>query len=217
MISAACFLPHPPLLLAEYASLADPAAELRDRCRIALAELAATGPEHLVVLTGADRVASPTSSRSPLGLRVARELLADTAGLPVPGELTVSFDAGTSELTAAATHLRTCAAGRATGVLVLGDGSARRGEKAPGYLDERSSFFDSVVTDALAAGDPEPLRKLDADLAAELLVAGRAAWQVLATAVDGPADVVSAYSADPFGVLYHLAVWQWEGRSGGNN
>ena len=40
MITAACFLPHPPLLLAEYASLADPGGKVRERCRTALTEFA---------------------------------------------------------------------------------------------------------------------------------------------------------------------------------
>lgn len=209
MISAACFLPHPPLLLAEYASLTDPGGQLRERCRDALTKFAATAPEQLLVLTGTDRVAPEISSRRPLGLRVATELLTAAVDLPVPRELTVAFDAGPKEIAAAASWLRAYADGVRTGVVVLGDGSARRGEKAPGHIDERSFPFDEFVTRALATGDPEPLRRLDAGLAAELLVAGRAAWEVLAAAVDGCAEVVSAYADDPFGVLYHVAVWQW--------
>lgn len=209
MITAACFLPHPPLLLAEYASLADPGGQMRDLCRAALMECAATAPEQLVVLTGTDRVAPAISSRRPLGFRVADELLTATAGLPVPMELGVAFDAEPDEIAAAASRLRKCAEGARTGVLVLGDGSARRGEKAPGYIDKRAFAFDAHVTQALATGDPEPLQRLDAGLAAELLVAGRAAWAVLAAAVDGCAEVVSAYADDPFGVLYHVAVWRW--------
>lgn len=209
MITAACFLPHPPLLLAEYASLADPGGQVRDRCLVALAEFAATRPDQVLVLTGTDPVAPELASRPALGLRVATELLASTGGLPMPRELTVAFDAGPNEIDTAASWLRAYAKGPRTGVLVLGDGSARRGEKAPGYVDERAFPFDELVTQALAAGDPEPLRRLDPELAAELLVAGRAAWQVLAAAVAGPAEVVSAYADDPFGVLYHVAVWRW--------
>lgn len=209
MIAAACFLPHPPLLLAEYASLADPGQPLRNRCRAALAELAAIGPEQLIVLTGADRDAPAVSSRRPLGARVAGELAAGVEGLPPPLEVVVPFDADLEEVTAAASRLRHLAQGAPTGVLVLGDGSARRGEKAPGYIDERSFPFDAQVTQALAVGDPGSLRRLDPVLAADLMVAGRAAWQVLAAAASGPATVVSAYADDPFGVLYHVAVWRW--------
>lgn len=209
MITAACFLPHPPLLLAEYASLADPGGDLRRRCRAALAELAGMGLDQLVVLTGADRHAPAISSRRPLGLRVAGELLATDVRLPVPTEVVVPFDAAPAEIAAAAARVRGGAADGRTGILVLGDGSARRGETAPGHIDERSVPFDAIVAQALATGDPEPLRLLDAEVAGELLVAGRAAWQVLAAAADDPAEVVSAYSDDPFGVLYHVAVWRW--------
>lgn len=209
MITTACFLPHPPLLLAEYASLADPGADQRSRCLVALGELSDLAPERLVVLAGADRIPSPISTRAPLGLRVARELLARRPELPQPVELTVPFDADATEIAAAAVTLRAHVRDAATGVLVLGDGSARRGERAPGHLDQRSFGFDTVVADALATGDPGPLRSLDATVAGELLVAGRAAWQVLAAAVDRPAQVLSAQASDPFGVCYHVAVWRW--------
>jgi hypothetical protein len=45
-------------------------------------------------------------------------------------------------------------------------------------------------------------------LAAQLLVAGRAAWQVLAGAVaDSPGRSRMHYSGDPFGVWYPVVSW----------
>ena len=41
--------------------------------------------------------------------------------------------------------------------MLLGEGSARRTVKAPGYLDARAEPFDTAVADALAAGDPQRL------------------------------------------------------------
>ena len=70
-----------------------------------------------------------------------------------------------------------------TGLLVMADGSARRTLKAPGYLDDRAAPFDAGVEECLASGRLAGLAELDPALAAELLVAGRAAWQVLAGAV----------------------------------
>jgi hypothetical protein len=98
-------------------------------------------------------------------------------------------------------------------LLVLGDGSACRGEKSPGYDDPRAEPFDKHVAQALATADARTLSALDVDLATELRVAGRAPWQVLAGAVlaDGAAperwrgDLL--YDAAPYGVAYFVAAW----------
>jgi aromatic ring-opening dioxygenase LigB subunit len=97
------------------------------------------------------------------------------------------------------------------GLLVAGDGSARRGPKAPGYLDPRAASFDAEVGRALGSGDAAALLALDPILADDLLVAGRAPWQVLGGAV-GDATVTATldYAGDPFGVWYAVARWQVE-------
>ena len=51
------------------------------------------------------------------------------------------------------------------------------------------------------------LAALDPGLAAELAVAGRAPWQVLAAAACGDWAADLLYSDAPFGVAYHVAVW----------
>ncbi|MEW5536017.1 hypothetical protein, partial [Streptomyces virginiae] len=53
-------------------------------------------------------------------------------------------------------------------MLVLGDGSACRTLKAPGYLDERAAGFDAAAARALGAADVAALAAIDAGLAAEL-------------------------------------------------
>jgi hypothetical protein len=96
------------------------------------------------------------------------------------------------------------------GLLVLGDGSNRHTDRAPAPRDDRAGPFDDEVRAALAAVDPEALLRLDTGLAAELNAAGRAAWQVLAgvaLAVGGPWSGEVLYSDQPFGVAYHVAVW----------
>jgi hypothetical protein len=99
--------------------------------------------------------------------------------------------------------------GPPTALLVIGDGAATHTEKAPGYLDERAGPFDDAVAAALAAANPAALAALDPVLAAELWVAGRATWQVLAGATrDGTWTGELLHSSRPFGVGYHVAVWQ---------
>ena len=91
-------------------------------------------------------------------------------------------------------------------LLALGDGSARRGIKAPGYLDDRSAGFDAAVERLLRAGDLAGLLAIDAGLASELMATGRPAWQVLAGALAGTGvSTQIRYCDDPFGVAYLVA------------
>ncbi|OON75165.1 class III extradiol dioxygenase subunit B-like domain-containing protein [Streptomyces tsukubensis] len=93
-------------------------------------------------------------------------------------------------------------------LLVMGDGSASRTVKAPGYLDERAAGFDAEVSRALGAADTAALRALDPDVAYELKAAGRAPWQVLAGAAEGRGLNGSLlYEDAPYGVGYPVAAW----------
>lgn len=93
-------------------------------------------------------------------------------------------------------------------LLVLGDGSACRTLKAPGYLDERAAHFDAAAARALAEADHAALGALDADLGGELLAAGRAPWQVLAGAAeDAGLSGRLLHDSAPYGVGYLVASW----------
>ncbi|QES44225.1 hypothetical protein DEJ49_27405 [Streptomyces venezuelae] len=93
-------------------------------------------------------------------------------------------------------------------LLVMGDASACRTLKAPGYLDERAAGFDAEVGRALGEADIEALKALDAGLAYELKAAGRAPWQVLAGAAEGAAlRGELLYEDAPYGVGYVVAAW----------
>jgi hypothetical protein len=97
------------------------------------------------------------------------------------------------------------AAGRVA-LLVMADGSARRGLRAPGYLDERSVAFDAGVEQAVRSGRLEGLLAIDPALAADLMATGRPAWQVLAGALAGrKVSSEVRYCDDPFGVAYLVA------------
>lgn len=92
--------------------------------------------------------------------------------------------------------------------LVVGNGSARRGEKAPGHLDERSFAFDDALDRALRAPDPAALADLDQALGDELLadVANLARLGDLLAGTGTRAPTVD-YAGDPFGVQYWVLRW----------
>jgi hypothetical protein len=100
-----------------------------------------------------------------------------------------------------------------TALLIIGDGSARRGPRAPGHFDERAAAFDAEAARAVRAGDVRALLDLDPALARDLMATGRPAWQVLAGALEGctSLSVEVPYDGDPFGVAYLVATLQPSG------
>ncbi|MFE9740213.1 class III extradiol dioxygenase subunit B-like domain-containing protein [Streptomyces sp. NPDC006477] len=93
-------------------------------------------------------------------------------------------------------------------LLVMGDGSACRTVKAPGYLDERAAGFDAEAARALGTADVAALLALDPELAYELKAAGRAPWQVLAGAAEGAGlEGRLLFEDAPYGVGYFVAAW----------
>ncbi|ODU00895.1 MAG: hypothetical protein ABS81_22170 [Pseudonocardia sp. SCN 72-86] len=235
MISAVAVLPQPPLLVPELAgAAAAETADVRDAVRDAAAGLAARASRWIAV--GADAGGRRTVTSDAVGtfvgfgvdVRVALDttVSVSTAADPdLPLPLLVAGWAAAStgravtvrgELVAPDLAPADCMAlGRAlasdtdgVGLLVVGDGAATHTEKAPGHLDPRAAAFDERVAAALAAADTDALAALDPGLAAQLWVAGRAPWQVLAGAAAGRSwDAELLCSAAPFGVAYHVAFW----------
>ncbi len=217
--------PHPPLLLRELSGASDAVPELRAACRAAVADLVAGDPAEVVVVGPGERPGpldaglvtdvrrfgttgprTPPASGLPQSLGVGRRLL-EEAGWTGPTSFhALSWDAPPDELAALGKDLLDRPG---VALLLLGDGSARRGEKAPGFLDERSFGFDDTVADALAVGDPLPLRDLDAALAAELMVGGRSVLLLLGLLGDrvGPTHAELTHREDPYGVSYLVARW----------
>jgi hypothetical protein len=157
--------------------------------------------------------AAGTSQRLPLSLTIAEWLLRRYfhPRRPVGVELrTVAADLDPAGCAALGAALR---APRRWALLVMGDGSACRGEKSPGYADPRAEPFDTAVAGALADAAPDALLALDPALADELLAAGRAPWQVLAGAATAAGDATTwrgdllAHEA-PYGVAYFVATWR---------
>jgi len=96
-----------------------------------------------------------------------------------------------------------------TGVLAMGDGSARRSEKAPGHLDPAAAPFDATVARALATGGASALAGLDPAEGERLLAAGVPVWRAIGAALAGRwIDADLAYDDAPFGVGYPVATWR---------
>jgi hypothetical protein len=148
----------------------------------------------------------------PLSLTIGRWLLArrSAAGAPRAGA-GLRFQ-GVAENAPPAECLRLgaelAASAERVALLILGDGSACRGDLSPGYRDDRAEPYDAAVAQALGSADAAALAGLDPTLSRELLAAGRAAWQVLAGAT-GRTALKGTLLADqaPYGVGYFVAGW----------
>ncbi|MGC4746381.1 class III extradiol dioxygenase subunit B-like domain-containing protein [Micromonospora sp. DT201] len=233
VVAAVC--PHPPLLVPEVAgSTAPELDDLRAACDTAVRRLLAADPD-TVLLLGTGPVTGPigtpaTGSLQPWGVDLDVPLVSGQPdrGAVLPLSLTigawllarhetpapvtavqVAADAGPAELAALAEEVN--AAGDRVAVLVLGDGSACRGERAPGYDDPRARPYDQRVAAALADADLDVLLDLDPVVSAELKAAGRAPWQVLAGAArsaGGGWRGELLHDSAPFGVAYFVASWE---------
>ncbi|MFE0090568.1 class III extradiol dioxygenase subunit B-like domain-containing protein [Streptomyces sp. NPDC058992] len=237
MLVAAAVCPSPPLLVPEVAAgAASELDAARTACADVLGVLAASRPEVLFVVGPAGPgelpgthaqgtpgsfegfgVASPVrlgagdgpapEGRLPVALAVGAWLLqrADWSFAPVEG-LAVEADLAAARCVETGREL--AARARRVALLVMGDGSARRTLKAPGYLDERAAPFDAEAARALGAADTAVLAGLDESLALELQAAGRAPWQVLAGAAEGAGLTGQLlYEDAPYGVGYFVAAW----------
>ncbi|CCH16725.1 hypothetical protein [Micromonospora lupini] len=237
---AAAVCPHPPLLVPEVAgAAAGELDDLRAACDLAVRRLLAADPDAVVLLgvgpsTGPIRPPATGTLQPwgvdldvplipgqpdrgavlPLSLTVGAWLLARhaessaVAAAPVSA-VQVTADAGPVEVAALAEQV--AGSGDRVALLVLGDGSACRGEKAPGCDDERALPYDKRVAAALAEADLDALRGLDAGVSAQLKVAGRASWQVLAEAArssGGGWRGELLHDSAPYGVAYFVASWE---------
>ncbi|MER7403524.1 class III extradiol dioxygenase subunit B-like domain-containing protein [Streptomyces sp. NPDC000070] len=237
MLVAAAVCPCPPLLVPYVAAGAAPELDAaRAACTDALGVLAAARPGRLVVLgpvesTGPETYpegtrgsfrgfgvdlgvrlgeggeGSPADQRLPYSLAVAAWLLERTGWSDAPVEGLGVGDRLAPERCARIGRDLAAGAERVA-LLVMGDASACRTLKAPGYLDERAAPFDAEVARALGTADAAALMTLDTGLARELKASGRAPWQVLAGAAEGAHLGGSLlYEDAPYGVGYIVASW----------
>jgi hypothetical protein len=224
MLHAAAFVPIPPLLVPEIAGgSAATDDELRDACRAAVGRLIDTGPDEIIVIGsgtpagqadgswdwrgfGVPIPEHPPSRRLPLSLAIGSWLL-DLLGNRTPRRHHI-ISSTASPADCAATGRDLVAGPQRFGLLVCGDGTACRTEKAPGYFDPTAQAWDERALAALRNADPTQLLALDPDEAMRLMAAGRAPWQVLAGAAGS--DTFNAHidwAAAPYGVMYVAGTW----------
>jgi hypothetical protein len=222
VLTGAAVCPATPLLHPEVTGRAAVVPELRAACARAVTQLLTGEPDTVVVIGPATATGQwdPFSRLDPSvfapGLPAAGDrslppalglgaLLLDQAGYVGRRRLQA---VGHDEPVAACVRLgRQLSETEArSALLVMGDGSARRTLKAPGYLDERAPAFDAQVERAVQAGDLGALQRLDQRLAYDLMATGRPAWQVLSGAWPGQGhDAEVLYCDAPFGVGYLVA------------
>ncbi|WP_372345235.1 class III extradiol dioxygenase subunit B-like domain-containing protein [Streptomyces sp. KL116D] len=239
MLVAAAVCPCPPLLVPEVAAGAAPELDAaRAACDEAIGAMLAAGPDLVWIIgegtrPGVHRPGARGSFR-PFGVDLDVHLgtPADDAGT-VEATLPPSLSVGAWLLARAGWSGEVrgyeVAGGRSAfdnldgawrlgdgrtgkervGFLVMGDGTACRTVKAPGYLDERAEDVDARIAEALRTGDPDHyLARLDADLARELKISGRGPWQMLDGAWDKKDTTARLlYEDAPYGVGYFVASW----------
>jgi len=218
------FCPAPPLLLpAVEGKAAAETTELRRACAAAVAEMLAGRPETVAVVgeglgPGTRVRAGDVGSLHGFGLHLdvpfAGPPRSEGSAVPLPHSLGAwLLDAagfggervgvGPSDLAALVRD-----APARLGILAMGDGSARRTLKAPGYLDDDAGPFDATVARVMAAGDAAALAALDPDRGARLLAAGVPTWRAVGEALAGREVTARLhYDAAPFGVGYLVADW----------
>jgi hypothetical protein len=176
-------VPGVPALLPERRSRIDPVPELRHACREAIAWLT----EH-----SRSRITLKADPSQLNAKRVADTLLAESGF--------------TNDVVNPASTTDPTTEGR--GLLVVANGSARRGEKAPGHLDARSFEFDQQLEAALGTGDAAALGAIDKALGDELLAEGLEAMRSLASFADAHVTPTMLYAGDPYGVRYWVVTWE---------
>jgi hypothetical protein len=239
MLTAAAVCPHPPVLIPPVMGSAGAGPELGDlraACAAAVRGLLAAQPDLLVVVgagpedgahawpvTGGMRAfgvpwaTGPGEPVLPLSLTVGAWLLTEALAGEAPAGAgpRVQFRA-----VAAVTPPQDClrlgaqlaALAPEVALLVMGDASARKAAGVHGAADPDAERYDAAVAGALGAADAGTLARLNPGLDAELMIAGRAAWQVLAGAAASPAPGQAwrgqlRYAAAPLDVSYLVASW----------
>ncbi|MBS2964026.1 hypothetical protein KGA66_13295 [Actinocrinis puniceicyclus] len=233
MLVAAAVCPQTPLLVPQIAgNAAGELADVRSAALDAVARLCGERTDLLIVLaptegSGARRTGLTGSLRrfgvdysvgghdgatEPCcGLLIGRWMLERTFPAAVPAH--EGWEVGEQTEPGECARLGRMLGERAARValLIMGDGSARRTPKAPGYFDERAEPFDDAVARALADADAAALAAVDPTAARTLMVAGRAPWQALAGAAMAASSrawhgELLSYRA-PYGVGYFTALW----------
>lgn len=234
MLRGLAFVPGSPLLVPGLGGSADVLATLRATCLAAIGDL---GPGPLVVIGpgscsswhdagtarfggwgpgGVVTFAGPGTPQPPAAALEPRLPAVAAAGGWLPAGVAVGVWLATQVGTVVASAVVADEAvdlpvPAGAGLVVVGDGSACRGPRAPLPDDPRGEVFDRDLLAALADGEPAALAALLArePAATDLAVSGRHPWRAAAQAAAGRlwhAQVLAAQA--PLGVAYTVVTWR---------
>jgi hypothetical protein len=220
-LASIAFVPMAPLLIPEVAGgSAALDQELRAASLDVVARALASGPDEVVVVAAVPTPGSWTESSTWdfAGFGVARIPTDPRMRLPWPlgiGAWLLDECGWNGSRRYVGVDRSTAAEAlpdeRVRSIVVVGDGSARQSERAPGHLDERAERYDDAVADLLARGDVVGLSELDDALATDLMCGAPPAWRWIAALIDGEpvTDAELVTHAAPYGVGYFVALWSF--------
>jgi hypothetical protein len=235
VLTAAAVCPHPPLLVPAAMGGAGPRRDgdltaLLAACDAAARGLAAAEPDVIVVVGGAAATAVYEGTAAGSLREYGVSFAVGTGEPALPLSLTLGswllrragLDGGAARLQAVARATPVAACLRLgaelareaprVAMLAMGDGPARRAVGIEGAADPAVERYDAEVAAALAEADPARLARLAPSLDDELVVAGRAAWQVLAGAAEGrPLRGRLRCAVTRYEVSYLVASWDVRG------
>ncbi len=220
---AAVLVPAAPALLPGIGGAVDPLADLRERARAVVADVAVSVTDaRLVVVAAGDTTQewdldAPSGAGRfttgqvpdgalPTGLEIGRMFAPLGWGEPI-GLYSIAADAARDQCAALG---REIAEAGPVVLVVVADGPATLTEKAPGHLQRDAATFASSLSQAVASVDLTALADLDRQTCDRLWMRGRPALQVLAGAGTTSASELRGHLiADeaPFGVQYLIARW----------
>ena len=235
MLVSVAVVPGPPTLVADLmGSAAHELDDLRTAVDLVVSQTVSAVSTQLVVVgpgpAGEFNAAGPVSFAS-FGRDVSFPALVDAGKtdreLPTPlmvarylASLDVAAHPGHADLWASARWITTSGAdatclgeqlresGASLALILVADGAACHGPKAPRAQDSRAAPYDEEVCAALASGQPGRLAQIDVDLGRELGATGQEVWPVLVAAAGGDMIGEVVWTGAPYGVGWAVASWR---------
>lgn len=119
----------------------------------------------------------------------------------------ISFEASPKECAALGKDL----AGREEKIVMLAVGEGAAAQQLQGRAADQAKAYNAMLANSLARADATALSRLDPTSSQTLNASGRAAWQVLAAAVEGQ-DLTGQLISDPVSHDSGLFVASWTGQ-----
>ena len=157
------------------------------------------GVSHYAIGTGLDEL--------PQSLTVGASVVSATGWAGEVQALVIDADTTIGQRQVLAKEVVANSGDQRTLIVAVGDGSATRTEKAPGYIQPDALDFDAAVVRAIDSVDRNALMAIEQSTADRLWCRGLPTWQVVAQAIDTAHGAV-VFESSPFGVNYFVASWR---------